>query len=336
MIEMGFRDQLDAYFPETFGNQWDQIINGRSNQRDFFIENEFQEHTISSNSCRKECLQELVCRVILIPFDAVGRTIFSASFLVIKIIELSIRTFILITNFTEENQRSWRCNGCEILDYSLATVLAPFQGSVKAIRLFIAIVCPATFYVSPETLPMRRRMKSELTELVKELNHELKELLDDPNPEPQVIQEASYLLTIKSCLSFATRWGLLDPPESRSLTSNFLFSCGRFYFRRDLSAIYNAMPVDSIKDQYELLQAFARVLQSEKTEESLQAFTQDFKTEKQKQVLERYLTKDFETTWEKAGGDSLSSELKDAFKLLREKLQALEGVSLPEEDAAGE
>jgi hypothetical protein len=330
---MHFRDKVDAYFPETFGNQWDQIINGRPNQREGWerYENDggyrsrFISQEIPAKICRKHCFLELMGRLVLIPFDAIGRTIFSGSLVLIKIVEIGLRTFVLILNFSDKGMQKWCHNGCELLDYSLATVLALFQGSVKASRLFLAVICPSTLYVPPESLLTRHRMRFELCEFTNKLNKELDDLLQELklNDSPQVIQEVSFLLTIESCLSFAKRWGLLDPPESRILIPLDLLLFRRFESRPDLRAIYHAMPVDEVKDQYHLLLGFNHVLNGERNEECLKTFFQEFKTGKQKQVLDRYFSKDFEVVWDNVGYGGLSKEVKEQFKLLRESLTVI-------------
>lgn len=302
MINSGFRDTLDEYFPETFSRQWDQIINGRSNQILVKIgEENFKYDTISDSACKKICAKKLWKKVILLPFDAIGRTIYSGTYTIFKILEWSKFSFLAFKDPNETNKKNWTRANWAVLDGLLATGLSPFQGSVKACRIFLAIFAPSTLYKHPLLQNIRHRKTFE----IKELQLEFRKAIEKVALSPQQLGEnyldtIAYALIMKGCFDYAVRWNVFN---SSSTNNNFAN-------RRDLQIIYKKMPVDSIKEQYTLAMAFRKALQSGFTQDSFNALIQEFETEKQKQVLNRFFNKGFYTFWDNSQYHQIYADIK--------------------------
>lgn len=285
MIDLRFVDRLNEYLPLTFSQQWDQTINGRSNQ--IFLRN--KKVKILDSKCRKTCAKELGLRVILLPFDAIGRTIYNGTYTLVKVLEWNKVRLLVLKDPNKNNKKKWSRAKWAILDGLLATCLSPFQGSAKALRLFLAIFKPSTLYKHPLLQNIRHRQAYEIKELTLEFRKAIKKVALNPvQLRDEYPFTMAHAMIMKGCFDYAIRWNLFN-----SKNNNYLERIGS-------QTIYKEMPFNSIKEQHTLKIAFKKALQNGFTQNSLDTLLKEFKTKKQKIVLNQFANKKFTTFWNKS------------------------------------
>lgn len=217
---LNFCNHFDRYFPNTF-EQFEQSLNGRSDKKYWPGEDATNEEdrsllvmkyknltTDPETDLRKECRGELKWRVIALPFDAVGRTVFNGMCTIYKIMHLAIDTLYLFKGFNE-NKGELKRTFKEIPDFGLATLVSPLQPIAKIGMLLVGCVDPKKIYVPYEEITDRRQKEIQLQYDYVNIYNDFIRLSNVAKDCEKSSKTAMDILIAEALFKYSSRWDLI-------------------------------------------------------------------------------------------------------------------------------